>query len=131
MASWNDVVGVIRASYKVAVDEHDHLGLLFTIDDGGRSQTVHQWRQTLVDGIEEWLQIESPFGRIGEGDTVAALREVGEMVCGGVATMGDLMVLRHSVPLANVDLNEIQRPLRLVVTSADRLERRFTGRDEF
>lgn len=130
MTSWNDVVNVIRAGYEVAVDEIDHLWLVFNLDDT-RSQTVHLWRQTLVDGGEEWVQIESPFGRIGEGDAVSALREVGDMVCGGVATLGDMLVLRHSVPLANVDLSEIERPLRLVVLSADRLERLYTGVDEF
>ena len=130
MATWNDVVSVIRATYKVAVDEKDHLGLIFNLDDT-RSQTVHLWRQALADDTEEWVQIESPFGRIGDSDAVPALREVGNMVCGGVATLGDLLVLRHSVPLDNVDLNEIERPLRLVVTSADRLERRYTGGDAF
>ena len=108
----------------------DHLGLVFNLDEA-RWQTVHLWRQALADGAEEWMQIESPIGRIGEGDAVAVLREVGNMVCGGVATLGDLLVLRHSVPLANVDLNGIEHPLRLVVVSADRLERRYTGRDEF
>ena len=38
MATWNDVVSVIRATYKVAVDEKDHLGLIFNLDDT-RSQT--------------------------------------------------------------------------------------------
>lgn len=126
MASWTDVVNVIRVGYEVAVDEPDHLGLRVALDDS-RSQTAHLWRQTLIDSTDEWVQIESPFGRIGEGDAISALRQVGEMVCGGVATLGDLLVLRHSVPLANVDPHEIDASLRLVLMSADRLEQRYAG----
>ena len=124
MASWTDLVNVIRNGYEVTVDEPDHLGLCVALDRS-RSQTVHVWRHTVVGGAEDWVQIESPFGRIGEGDAISALRQVGDMVCGGVATLGDLLVLRHSVPLANVDTSEFDVPLRLVLSSADRLLQQY------
>lgn len=130
MASWEDVARFIRSNYKVAIDEQNHLGMIFDLD-GSRSQTVHLWKQVLDGGLEEWMQIESPVGRLGSANADSLLREVGGMVCGGLATTGEFLVLRHSVPLANVDINEIERPLKLVLASADRLERIFVGGDEF
>lgn len=129
MATWNDVTNFIRSNYKISVDEAGHLGLLFNAGDL-RTQTVHIWHQVLQDGQEEWLQIESPFGKFGEGDLVAIVREVGTIVCGAVASTGDYLVVRHSVPLENLDPNEITRPLGLVTNTADRLERMYTGRDD-
>jgi hypothetical protein len=34
-------------------------------------------------------------------------------------------------PLANLDLNELERPLQLVLNTADVLENQFSGQDLF
>jgi hypothetical protein len=131
VSSWAEVATFIRANYKVLVDEPHHLGLVF--ETGGlRTQVVHLWHQTLADGAEEWMQIESPIMRLNGHSLEGLLRETGNMVCGGAAITGDFVIFRHSVPLSNVDINEVTRPLALVTTSADRLEMIFTGgQDDF
>ena len=53
------------------------------------------------------------------------------MVCGGVAVINDVVIFRHSVPLANLDVNEFERPLHLVTMAADYLETQVTGLDQF
>ncbi len=42
-----------------------------------------------------------------------------------------LLTIRHSVPLLNLNINEFERPLALVTTTADRFERELTGGDRY
>ena len=67
-----------------------------------------------MDGAEEWVQIESAFGKADTVDLKAALKEIGEMVVGGAAIINDHVFFRHSVPLENLDMNEFERPFMLV-----------------
>jgi hypothetical protein len=126
MAMWSDLVAYVRANYRVAEENPNMLHMVF--DTGNlRSQMVFLWRQTLMDGQEEWVQIESPFAEVGSVDLQRALEEVGGVVCGGAAINGGHLLVRHSVPLANLNINEFERPLALVTTTADRLERELDG----
>jgi hypothetical protein len=54
-----------------------------------------------------------------------------ETMCGGIGATGELVTVRHAAPLVNMDINELERPLLLVTTTADRLERQFQGGDIF
>ena len=130
MAEWQDLVGYVRANYKVADESPTMMKLVFETGDL-RSQVVVLWRQTLKDGAEEWLQIESPFAKVDEVDIRRALEEAGNLVCGGLAVMGDILTIRHSVPLENLNINEFERPLALVTFTADELERRLSGGDKY
>ena len=48
---------------------------------------------------------------------------------GLVPGLSGYVTLRHAVPLANVDANEFEVPMKLVLHSADVLERKLTGAD--
>lgn len=130
MASWGALNVYIHSNYKVADENPSLIKLIFEMPNG-RSQMVLVGRSTLLDGLEEWAVIESPFGRIDDVDVKAAIREVSDNVCGGIASSGDFVTFRHSVPLANLDPNEFERPLQLVTGTADRLESQFSGGDFF
>nr|WP_208407490.1 hypothetical protein [Amycolatopsis granulosa] len=96
-----------------------------------RTQIVVIAREVL-DRRDEWIQIATPFARVDEVDVAAVLAEVGHTtVVGGVVVMGEYLVLRHSLPLANLDLNEFVDPLALVTSSAELLEEQLTGRDDY
>jgi hypothetical protein len=78
------------------------------------------------------VQIATPFARVDEVDLLSVLTEVGNtLVVGGVVVMGEHVVLRHSLPLINLDINEFIDPLELVAGSAELLEQQFTGRDDY
>jgi len=130
MADWGDLVSYVRANYKVAEEKDRMIKLLFGVGEG-RSQVVLLWHHTLMGGAEDWVQIESPIGKIEEVSLVPLMREVAETVCGGIGATGDFVTYRHSVPLMNLDVNEFERPLQLVVTTADRLENKLVGGDRF
>jgi hypothetical protein len=130
MATWSALTEYVRSHYKVADEKPESMKLFFDVGDL-RSQVVYLWRMRLLNGAEDWIQIESPFGRLASINLRAAVDAMGDTVCGGIATLQEFVTVRHSVPLENLDINEFERPLILVTTTADRLERQLQGADEF
>lgn len=130
MATWTELVGYVRSNYKIAEEKPGMVKMIFETE-GLRSQVVFLWQQTLSGGTEEWLQIESPFAQVGAVNLVQVLEEVGQTVCGGASLTGGHITFRHSVPLENLNINEFERPLRLVTTTADYLEQKFVGGDKY
>ncbi len=136
MADWGDLVAYIRHSYDVIRFEPNEVRIRvsFAKDEDdllGRRQIMVVAHENL-DQKEDWVQIATPFARVDQVDLRQVLTEVGDtIVVGGVAAMGDYLVLRHSLPLVNLDINEFHDPLHLVAAAAEQLERRFTGRDDY
>ena len=136
MADWGDLVAYIRQSYDVVHYEPDEVRIRVSFakdedDVQGRRQIMVVAHEVL-DQKEDWVQIATPFALVGQVDLREVLAEAGNtMVVGGVVAMGDYLVLRHSLPLINLDINEFTDPLHLVASGAEQLEHRFTGRDEY
>jgi hypothetical protein len=130
MASWNSFVDYVRRNYKIAKEDRDGLVLVFELDDG-RSQMVFLWRQVLMNGTEEWVQIESPCADVDNVSLQQLLKTLGNMVCGGAVIVGNQVHIRNCMLLADMDVAEFERPLQLVVSTADRLEQHFAGGDRY
>lgn len=135
MADWGDLVAYIRHTYDVVRDEPDEIRvrLMFGADEDteGRAQ-IMVIAHEILDKKEDWVQIATPFARADELDLLDVLTEIGNtIVVGGAAVMGDHIVLRHSLPLINLDINEFIDPLELVAGAAELLEQIFTGRDDY
>ncbi|MGW7539127.1 hypothetical protein [Amycolatopsis sp. NPDC054798] len=135
MAQWNDLVAFIRQTYRVIRDDPGEIRIRVLFGDDaettGRAQVVVIARE-IFDQREDWVQIATPFARVDEVDLLTVLTEVGQtLVVGGLVVMGEHLVLRHSLPLLNLDLNEFTDPLELVAGSAELLEQQFTGRDDY
>ena|SRR5579871_3069225 len=130
MATWSALTDYVRANYKISEEARDSLKLIFNVGDL-RTQVVFLWRMNLLDGTEEWVQIESPFGRLGSVDLLGAIQAMRDTVCGGIGCVGEFVTVRHAAPLLNLDINELERPLLLVTTTADQLERQYQGGDTF
>ena len=130
MATWSALTEYVRSNYKISDEKPGSLKLVFDVGNL-RSQVVFLWRMTLNDGAEDWVQIESPFGKLDSVNLRGAIDAMGQTVCGGIASLGELVTVRHSVPLLNLDINEFERPLALVTGTADRLEQQFQGGDQF
>jgi len=128
MAQWHDIQAYLSANYAVEVINPQLLKIVFTIDSS-RTQIAFLSRQTL--GEEEWLTVESVIGRVDAVNLAGALAQVENIVVGGLARVGELVTLKNSMPLANMDINELVRPMELVTLTADNLERTLTGMDAF
>ncbi|MBE1574592.1 hypothetical protein NQK81_44600 [Amycolatopsis roodepoortensis] len=134
MAEWADLVAFVRHEYRVVKDEPDEIRIRLSYGDDDyeeRAQTVVIARE-VFDRREDWVQIATPFARVDQVDLTTVLTEIGNtIVVGGLVVMGEHLVLRHSLPLVNLDINEFTDPLELVAGSAELLEQQFTGRDDY
>jgi hypothetical protein len=128
VASWDDLMSFVRVRYEIMrqVDGELWFNLPTT---GERTQIVAVRRVTAEDG-RAWAQITSPIGRAAEIDLARMLALAGESLVGGAVASGELVLFRHSIPLDDTALDGFERPFRLVVEVADRLEHELTGADE-
>ena len=135
MANWGDLVAYIRHEYRVVRDDPDEIRIRLIFGDEPDTEQRAQIMviaHEILDQQEDWVQIATPFARHEEVDLLEVLTEVGEStIVGGLAVMGDHLVLRHSLPLINLDINEFIDPLELVAGAAELLEQQFTGRDDY
>ena len=130
MTTWGQLRDHIASNYKIEEESERDLKLIFAVDEG-RTQIVWVNNYQLMDGTEDWVQIESPIGRIVDVSYDSLMREISDLVCGGVGAEGEYVTYRHALPMENLDHNEFARPLELVLYTADRLEKKLVGGDEF
>ncbi|CAA9230148.1 MAG: hypothetical protein AVDCRST_MAG54-977 [uncultured Actinomycetospora sp.] len=129
VASWDDLVRWVRVRYEVmAQDTHSLTFRLPTTGD--RTQLVYVHHKGDVDG-HDWLQIESPIGRLDEIDARRLLELAEDAVVGGAAAVGGVAVFRHATPLEDLSFVEFDAPFRLVTRIADQLEHALTGADKY
>lgn len=126
------MVAFVRSEYRIVRESPDEIRIrLFFGDDQERAQVLILTLETGEDG-GEWVQIATPFARVGQVDLGLLLAEVGSStVVGGLVVMGEYIVLRHTLPLVNLDINEFVEPVELIAGSADLLEQQFLGGDNY
>jgi hypothetical protein len=127
VAGWDDLVSYVRVRYEVMRQAEGELWFNLPTS-GDRTQLVVVRRVIGVDG-EPWAQIASPICRVAEADLDELLTLAGQSVVGGVVAVDGVSMFRHSVPLDDAALVGFDRPFRLVVETADRLEEQVTGAD--
>jgi hypothetical protein len=130
VATWSDLVAFIRGEYRVSRLEADEVRIEVEFEDERRQIVIIQ--REILDRREEWVQIASPCGKVTEVNLPALLDHLGSSaVVGGAVIMGDYVVLRHSLPLSNLDINEFIDPMFFIAATADELEEMFTGGDGY
>ncbi|MBM7773396.1 hypothetical protein JOD54_003600 [Actinokineospora baliensis] len=135
MATWRELVQYVREEYEVISDSDDEIRILFNFEefdeDDERTQVVIVAREVL-DAKHEWVQIASPVGVADKVDLKGLLVEIGQSsIACGAAIMGDHVVLRHSLPLKDLDIHEFTDPLELLAGTADQIEEMFFGGDNY
>lgn len=128
MAGWDDLVIYVRVRYEIMRQaEHE---LWFNLPTTGERTQLVVVRQVTGEDGHPWAEITSPVGRLAELDLARMLVLAGESVVGGAVAADGLVLFRHSIPLPDTELDGFERPFRLVVETADRLELELTGSDE-
>jgi hypothetical protein len=127
VASWDDLVTFVRVRYEVMRQGDGELWFNLPTT-GDRTQLVVV---RLVKGADDhpWAQIASPICKVEEAELDELLTLAGESVVGGVVAVDGVAMFRHSIPLDDTALTSFERPFRLVVEVADRLEEHVTGAD--
>jgi hypothetical protein len=129
VASWEQLRSYIGSNYKITEDNGELLKLLFSTENG-RSQILLVNYSKTGSGVE-FAIVASPIATVGTVELNSLLREASEYVVGGVVIYGDLLMLRHAVPLADLDASDFEVPLHFVVSAADSIEAKFVGSDNF
>ncbi|WP_018681476.1 hypothetical protein [Actinokineospora enzanensis] len=135
MATWRDLAQYVREEYDVISEGEDEIRVLFNFEmhneDDERTQVVIVARE-ILDAKHEWVQIASPVGLADKVDLKALLAEIGNSsIACGAAIMGEHVVLRHSLPLKDLDIHEFTDPLELLAGTADQIEEMFFGGDQY
>ena len=130
MTTWIDVINFVRTRYEV-LEERDGW-LRFRLDgpqDRTQQVTVHHLPE--LDG-GSWVEISSPVGWADRIDLRKLLELAGGSAVGGAAVVDGVALLKHTVPLEDLSIQEeFERPLKTVVARADAFEQELTAADEF
>ncbi len=127
MATWADVHRFVHNAYK-AEDLNDSLIRLLFNTANLRKQIVFL-EHAVNDSGSEWLKVTSPIGTTAQVDPTQAATLVSEMLVGGISMGGDYVYVTNSMPMANLDANEIIEPMERVLNIADYLEKEIVGAD--
>ena len=129
MASWDELLSFVRMRYEI-MRQVDQGELWFNIPTTGERSQIVAVRQVTGEDGHPWIEITSPVGKAVELDLGQLLTLAGKAEAGGVISVDGVVLFRHSIPLDDTALDGFERPFRLVVTAADRLEHELTGADE-
>jgi hypothetical protein len=128
MASWQRLREHVRANYRVDAEAEGLLKIIYEFD-AGRTQIVLVNRESI--GATDWAQLASPFAQAAGIDLTAVLDDATLYKVGGVIKVGEELWVRHSVPLAQLDIAEFEWPLDIVARAADALEQKYVGDDRY
>ncbi|MGD9531510.1 hypothetical protein [Pseudonocardia sp.] len=127
MASWDDLVSYVRVRYEIMRQARDELW--FNLPTTGERTQLVVVRQSDGDDGHPWVQIASPVAKLSDLDLPKLLELAGASVVGGVIALDGVAVLRDSIPLEDAGLAVFERSFRLIVETADELEKELTGTD--
>lgn len=96
---------------------------------GNRSQVVIFARGG-TDTVGEAVHLLSFVGEVKGSKLVEALTHAADLVIGGLVICADMLAIKHTILLANVDENEISVPLIAIAVTADTFEKKYVGGDE-
>ena len=122
MATQSEVLNFIKSNYETEVLSGGDLKLVFDLG-GGRSQLA------FVDVNESNAQFSSPFATLDDVTAKQALEANSEYSV-GMQMVGNWYVIKHVVPLADLDASEVSEAFELVTNIADMLEKKLVGGDK-
>jgi len=127
MTTWMDVKRFVEANYRFEEVNDSLLKLLFETGDL-RSQLVFVGYDKSGADVE-WIRVNSPVGPVQQLDLHGAATRLGDKIVGGLVIIGDYVYVTNSVPLQNLDANELVEPMLRVMSIADELEKEMLGTD--
>ena len=128
MPTWSEVQEYARSKYKLAEDNENSFKLVFEYENE-RLQAVIVSRYEAMG--REWCDFASAACTVQQMPPDVALRKNFEFAVGALTLDQDIYVVRYSVQMATMDMEEFELPLHVVSTTADKIEQEFGKQDEF
>ncbi|MFK8004428.1 MAG: hypothetical protein AB8H86_32980 [Polyangiales bacterium] len=128
MPTWSEVQDYARSKYKLAEDNENSFKLVFEYEND-RLQAVIVSRYTAIK--KEWCDFSSAACTIDQMPPEVALQKNFEFAVGALTLDKNIYVVRYSVQMATMDMEEFELPLHVVSSTADKIEQEFGKQDEF
>lgn len=128
MPTWSEIQEYARSKYKLASDDKDSFKLVFEYDND-RLQAVIVSRFEAID--REWCDFASACCKKEQMSPEVALEKNFQFAVGAISLDKDIYVVRYSVQMATMDMEEFELPLHVVASTADKLEQEFAAGDDF
>lgn len=130
MATWSEVHNHITSNYSVFDAKEDILTINANFDDGRNQRIIIQSIGQLGDS--SWARIMTGVAEENQIDHMDLLRRNADMKVGGLAMFdsGDVL-FTYAVRIDDLDLGEIDDPIRIVAATGDILEQELTGQDVY
>jgi hypothetical protein len=129
MATWESLLQYIRSHYQVAGEGPGAVRLMFDLGNGRSQNVVVSGKQV---GDFEYLAIWTPVCHESQISAREALLRNTNMALGALALVEDgTMILRHTAPLKDLDVDEFEVPLRALTQAGDMLEQQFGTADQY
>lgn len=127
MATWQQVKSYIFANYQVKSDSGENLVLDFETEPG-RTQTLYVGY--LDADMLSSIMFSSPFASLSNVPAEQILRATAQAGA-AIRCIGEYVAVTHSQFIATIDESEIDLPMVLVTSQADRLEQMLGQGDRF
>ena len=128
MPTWAEVQEYARSKYKLAEDKENSFKLVFEYQNK-RLQAVIVSRFEAMN--REWCDFASACCKLSQMNPEVALRKNFQFAVGALCLDRDIYVVRYSVQLATMDMEECELPLHVVASTADKLEKEVASEDQF
>ncbi|MDR1392568.1 MAG: hypothetical protein LBJ62_01145 [Bifidobacteriaceae bacterium] len=130
-ATWSDAVAHLKAQYKYKELPDGEFKLIFDLGDN-RDQLVFVAKAG-NEKAGDWVSITSPIGDFAVliPQMSSLLNECDNKICGAVVAQGDVVLLRHSFPVASFTPEVFDWALQVITFTADQLEAKFAGGNKY
>jgi hypothetical protein len=129
MATWESLRQYIHSRYQVTDEAPGVIRLMFDLGNG-RSQNV--FVSGKAAGAFEYMDIWTPICHESQISARDALVRNATMPIGALGLVPDgTIILRHSAPLKDLDVDEFEVPLQGLTQAGDMLEQELSVGDRF
>ncbi len=128
MPTWPEVQEHAPSKYKLAVDKDNSSKLVFEYQNKRLQAVIISKFEALN---REWCDFASACCKLNQMNPEVALRKNFQFAVGALCLDRDIYIVRYSVQMATMDMEEFELPLHVVASTADKLEQEFAASDQF
>ena len=128
MPTWAEVYEYARSKYKLTDEKENSFKLTWAYGNN-RLQAIIVSKFEAFD--REWCDFASACCKKEQMAAEVALRKNWNFAVGAICLDRDFYVVRYSLQMSTMDMEEFELPLHVIASTADRLEQEFTAGDQF
>lgn len=130
MPTWGEIQEYARSKYKLSEDTENRFSLVWEYQNNRLQKIVVSKFEAMN---REWCDFSSACCKAEDMSPELALKKNWDFAVGAICLdqKEGVYVIRYSVQMATMDMEEFELPLHVVASTADRLEQEFSASDDF